>query len=398
MSSSPRSAADDGVGSTEIRRGVGPTVGVATILIHPPVLRTATMVFVNHPLPIHGRGAAINPPNRFEPIEVERDYDHDPELDPAPQTVFLHDRSKSIISTNDSPDIPYGFTLNPYRGCEHGCIYCYARPTHEYLGLSSGLDFETKIFVKSEAPRLLRETFTSPKWKPEPIALSGVTDCYQPVERRLKITRGCLEVFADFRNPVWITTKNHLVTRDIDILRNLAEHNAACVQLSMTTLDPALTRILEPRSASPQLRLDAIAKLTAADIPVGVIVAPIIPGLNDHEIPQILAAARAAGARFAFREMLRLPYSIKDLFVRWLQDHFPDRAGKVISRIREIRGGKLNSADFGIRMTGEGIFAEQIASLFTTSARKIGIPTRAPELSTAHFRCLGADGQMSLFG
>lgn len=350
---------------------------------------------MNHPLPIHGRGTRENPANRFEPVEFVRDYEHDPELDPAPRTQFLKDSSKTIISTNDSPDIPYTHTLNPYRGCEHGCIYCYARPTHEYLGLSAGLDFETRIFVKTDAPQLLREKLSSPKWEPVPIAMAGVTDCYQSVERRLRITRGCLEVFAEMLHPVWITTKNHLVTRDIDLLQPLAKHRATCVQLSITTLDNDLARKLEPRTASPKLRLDALTRLSSAGIPCGVIIAPIIPGLNDHEIPAILAAAKSAGARYAFREMLRLPYSIKDMFVTWLQDHYPDRANKVISHIRQIRGGKLNDATFGKRMTGEGVLADQIAALFRTSAKKIGLADDGPDLSTKRFRRPG--DQMALF-
>ncbi len=353
------------------------------------------MGVVSVPLPIHGRGAGSNPANRFEPVEIVREYDHDPELDPAPRTVFLRDRSQSIISSNDSPDIPYNFTLNPYRGCEHGCIYCYARPTHEYLGFSSGLDFETRILVKMDAPELLRRELSSSKWKPEPIAMAGVTDCYQPVERRLEITRKCLEVFAELRNPLWITTKNHLVTRDIDILRKLAEIRGISVQLSITTLDQELARVMEPRTSVPRLRLEAVTRLRQAGIPVGVLVAPVIPGLNDHEIPQILASARDAGAGHAYMQMLRLPYAIKDLFVDWLRGHYPLRAEKVIGRIRDMRGGKLNCSEFGKRMSGEGIWAEQIAQLFAHSRERVGLGEHGPKLTTEFFRRPGE--QMSLF-
>lgn len=350
---------------------------------------------MSHSLPIHGRGTGSNPPNRFEPLEIVRDYDHDPDLDPAPRTVFLHDRTQSIITSNNSPDIPYNFTVNPYRGCEHGCIYCYARPTHEYLGFSSGLDFETRILVKTDAPALLRKEFTSPKWKPEPIAMAGVTDCYQPVERKLEITRKCLEVFADFRNPLWITTKNHLVTRDIDLLQNLAQHQAVSIQLSVTTLDNDLSRTLEPRTSTPRLRLEALTKLRDAGIPCGILLAPVIPGLNDHEIPQILTAARDAGAGYAYMQMLRLPFALKELFVQWLRTHYPDRADKVIHRIQAMHNGKLNSSEFGKRMTGEGIWAEQIGQLFTTSRKRIGLASHAPHLSTDNFRRPGA--QLELF-
>src|SRR4051812_22970277 len=225
------------------------------------------------------RGAAENPPNRFEKIHLERDEEWNPEEDPLPRTQFLKDSSKTIIAYNDSPDIGFEASVNPYRGCEHGCIYCFARPFHEYLGFSAGLDFETKIMVKENAPQLLREELSSPKWKPQLIAMSGVTDCYQPVERKLKLTRGCLQVLAEFRNPVGIVTKNHLVTRDIDHLSELARHNAAIVFISLTTLDTELRKLMEPRTSPPAARLDAIRQLSKAGIPVGILMAPMIPGL-----------------------------------------------------------------------------------------------------------------------
>src|SRR5882724_3845919 len=256
---------------------------------------------------IPSRGAGGNPPNRFDTIHIEPDADWDPEQDPLPRTQFLKDNSSTIIAYNDSPDVGFEASINPYRGCEHGCIYCYARPFHEYLGFSSGLDFESKIMVKTDAPRLLREELASPKWKPQVIGMSGVTDCYQPVERRLKLTRGCLEVLAECRNPVAIITKNLLVTRDIDLLAELARHRAVAVFISLTTLDTELRKLMEPRTSPPAARLRAIETLSQAGIPVGVLIAPVIPGLNDHEIPSLVEAAANAGARSAGHVMLRLP-------------------------------------------------------------------------------------------
>jgi DNA repair photolyase len=333
-----------------------------------------------------GRGAGDNPPNRFEKIHLERDEDWDPAEDPSPKTQFLRDLSQSIISYNDSPDIPFRASLNVYRGCEHGCSYCYARNTHEYLGFSAGLDFETKIMVKENAPELLRRELSSPKWKPQMLAMSGVTDCYQPVERRLQLTRRCLAVLAEFRNPVSIITKNHLVTRDLDLLRDLASHQAAMVFLSINSLDSELARQLEPRAASPKMRLAAVEALAKAGVPVGVLVAPVIPALNDHEIPSVLAAAKAAGAVCAGTEILRLPLTVAPIFEQWLEQNVPGKKEKVLNRIRAIRGGKLNDARFGSRMHGEGIFAEQISQMFHVARRKVGLPEDGPELSTAAFR------------
>jgi DNA repair photolyase len=342
------------------------------------------------------RGAAENPPNRFEKIHLERDEDWNPEEDPLPRTQFLKDSSKTIIAYNDSPDIGFEASVNPYRGCEHGCIYCYARPFHEYLGFSSGLDFETKIMVKENAPKLLRDELSSPKWKPQVIAMSGVTDCYQPVERKLKLTRGCLEVLAEFRNPVGIITKNFLVTRDIDLLSELAKHNAAAVYISITTLDTELRKIMEPRTSPPAARLEAIRRMAQAGIHVGVLMAPIIPGLTDHEIPAILAAAAGAGAKSAGHVTLRLPHAVAPLFEQWLQTHFPDRKEKVLNRLRSMRGGKLYESKFGQRMRGEGIFADQIDQLFDVARRKVGIVERGGGLSVEHFRRPGG-AQLQLF-
>ena len=339
------------------------------------------------------RGAGSNPAGRFEKIA----YVPDPEADdPLPRTQFLKDSARSIIATNDSPDVGFSASINPYRGCEHGCVYCYARPTHEFLGFSAGLDFESKILVKEDAPRLLRDELASPRWKPQVLALSGVTDPYQPVEARLQLTRRCLEVLAEFRNPVVIITKNHRVTRDVDLLGALAGHRAAAVVVSITTLDPALAAALEPRTSVPSRRLAAIEALARAGIPAGVNVAPVIPGLTDHEMPAILKAAREAGAQFAGHTVLRLPYGVKDLFRQWLEQHFPDRAKKVLHRVEEVRGGRLNDPRFGSRMTGEGVYAEQVAALFDHARRKAGLAESSPELSTNAFR-IPPGPQLTLF-
>ncbi|HEY5892534.1 MAG TPA: PA0069 family radical SAM protein [Chthoniobacterales bacterium] len=333
------------------------------------------------------RGAVINPHNRFEKLEVvlDEEIEHE-ESRRNPRTVFYQDDTQSLITTNDSPDIGFNASINVYRGCEHGCPYCYARPFHEYLGFSSGLDFETKILVKAAAPELLRRELSSPKWHPQSLAMSGVTDCYQPVERKLQLTRRCLEVLAEFRNPVGIVTKNHLVTRDIDLLAELASLNAARVYVSVTSLNSDLARRLEPRASLPTHRLDAIRKLTEAGIPAGVMVAPVIPGLNDHEIPSILAAAREAGARQAGFVVVRLPYAVKDIFSAWLDEQLPGSKEKILHRIREMRGGKLNDSNFGSRMRGEGPVAEEIHQLFKVSAHRAGLDRKLEPLSVEHFR------------
>ena len=342
---------------------------------------------------LHGRGASWSPANRFEKLHVdvnEPDVVHDDpgaEERPQRQTQFFRDLTRTIIARNQSPDVGFETSVNPYRGCEHGCIYCFARPTHEYLGLSAGLDFESRIMVKEDAPELLEAELSSPRWKPQVIVMSGVTDPYQPVERKLKITRRCLEVLARFRNPVAMITKNRLVTRDIDILRELASHNAAAVNVSVTSLNVEIQRVLEPRTSSPGARLDAVAQLHAAGIPVGVMVAPVIPGLTDHEVPAIVEACAKAGAQFAGYTVVRLPWAIAPLFERWLDEHFPEKKEKVLSRIRNIRGGggRLNDARWGSRIVGEGIFAEQIGAMFEVACRRVGFKGR-PQLSTAAFR------------
>jgi DNA repair photolyase len=349
-----------------------------------------------HLSPKRGRGALANPANRFEALRYTRDPEWTDPEDPAIETQFFKDTSRSIISYNDSPDVGFDASINPYRGCEHGCIYCYARPTHEYLGFSAGLDFESKILIKEDAPELLRRELSSRRWKPQVLAISGVTDPYQPIERRLQLTRRCLHVLAEFRNPVVIITKNHLVTRDVDLLGELARYEAVRVFLSITTLDGSLVRLLEPRASHPSQRLAAIATLSQAGVPTGVLVAPVIPGLTDHELPSIIAAATRTGARSAGYVTVRLPHGIGPLFEQWLTQHFPERKDKVLHRIRAIRGGKLNDPRFRSRMSGEGIFAAQIAALFALACRKAGIDGRGPALSTAAFR-IPSNAQLSLF-
>lgn len=347
----------------------------------------------------HGRGASINPANRFEKLHVEEDFSELPEDDEGPRalrTVYLRDDTKTIIARNNSPDVGFETSVNPYRGCEHGCIYCFARPTHEYLGFSAGIDFESRIMVKERAPELLEAELCSPKWKPQLLMMSGVTDCYQPLERRMQLTRRCLQVLAKFRNPVGILTKNGLITRDIDVLKELAAHSCVAANLSITSLDPQLQRILEPRTSPPAARLEAVQRLREAGIPVGVMVAPIIPGINDYEMPAILDACGKAGAQFAGYVLLRLPWAVAPLFERWLDEHFPERKEKVLGRIRAMRGGeKLYDSRWRKRQIGQGIFAEQIEAMFDVSARRAGVAGPRPQLSTAAFR--RPTEQMQLF-
>lgn len=362
----------------------------------PAIMQEECGMASKDPNVIRGRGAGQNPHNRFEPIEFVQDPEAiDPDA-PKPRTQFLTDTSRSVIATNESPDVGFDKSVNPYRGCEHGCIYCYARPSHEYLGFSAGLDFETRILVKKNAPRLLHRELASSRWKPQPLALSGNTDPYQPVERQLKLTRGCLEVLTEFKNPTVVITKNHLVTRDMDLLESLASNEAAAVFVSITTLDRDLARVMEPRTSSPERRLEAIELLSKAGIPTGVLAAPIIPGLTDHEIAPIIAAACEAGANHAGYIMVRLPRTVAPLFEKWLEDHMPDSKDKVLNRIRAVRGGRLNDPRFGSRQRGTGAFADQINDMFKLACRKAGIEGRKPVLSTKAFR-RPPKQQLSLF-
>jgi len=353
---------------------------------------------------IRGRGAAANPTGRFErlAIELEPEALVDEDGEPIqPTTVFLRDDSQSVLTYNDSPDIPFSAGLNPYRGCEHGCAYCYARPTHEYAGFSAGLDFESRILVKERAPELLRAELSRKGWKPQVIGMSGVTDCYQPVERRLQITRRCLGVLAEFRNPVTVISKNHLITRDIDHFQELARYNAIAAAVSVTTLDVELTKILEPRASPPSRRLAAIRELRAAGIPVMAMMAPIIPGLNDHEMPDVFAAVAEAGAYDVGIVPLRLPGAVAPLFEAWVDRHVPGMKEKILGRIRDMRGGRLNDPRFGTRMQGEGFFADQIRNLYEVSRRKAGFKGEEGEgramLSTAAFRVPTAQMTLDLF-
>ncbi|WP_165228242.1 PA0069 family radical SAM protein [Aquisphaera insulae] len=361
----------------------------------------------DHPLAA-GRGARVNPPNRFERTHHELDLselDSDDDADyiaslGRPPTTFIPDHSRTILCRNDSPDVGFEVSINPYRGCEHGCVYCYARPGHEYLGYSAGLDFETRILVKHDAPELLRRELMKPSYAPKVLALSGVTDAYQPAERRLRLTRRCLEVLAEFRHAVGIVTKNRLVVRDLDLLRELASHGAAGVMLSVTTLDPGLARDLEPRTSPPAARLEAIRSLAAAGVPVGVMVAPVIPGLTDHEMPAILEAAAGAGATIAGYVVLRLPMAVAPLFEDWLERHRPAVKDRVLGRIRALRDGRLNDPRFGSRMRGEGPLAELIHRVFHVACRRHGLNRERWSVSPSAFRRpegSGAGRQLRLF-
>jgi DNA repair photolyase len=349
-----------------------------------------------------GRGAQTNPKNRFERLSVdftnpEYDLDIDAEyFEIQPGTVFFQDESKSVISTNDSEDLYFNYSFNPYRGCEHGCIYCYARPSHEFLGFSSGLDFETKIMIKEKAPKLLEKQFNDSSYKPDVILFCGNTDCYQPVERKLGITRRALQVCLDYRNPVSVITKNALILRDIDILNEMAGLNLVSVMLSVATLDKELANKLEPRTSIPERRLRVVEELAKNNIPVGVNLAPVIPGLTDKEIPSILKKAEECGASFAGYILIRLPYSVKDLFAEWLKRELPDRANKVLNTIKSMHNGKLNESEFGKRFTGEGELAETIHELFRLSCKKFKLNKERISLTTGLFRRNSGD-QLELF-
>lgn len=347
-----------------------------------------------------GRGVGTNLPNRFEKVFIDPKTfdDYADEYCDEPrhtETMYFRDHSRSVLTKNESPDLGAGYSINPYRGCEHGCVYCYARPTHEYLGFSSGLDFESKIMVKHDAPELLAAEFRKRSWKPQTVFFSGNTDCYQPVENSLQITRRCLEVFLKFRNPIAVITKNSLVRRDADILAELSALGLVSVIVTITTLKRELQSKLEPRTSVPERRLETIEILSSKGIRTGVNVAPIIPGLTDEEIPEILKRASECGAKFAGKVVLRLPYGVKDIFEEWLRAEYPQRADKVMNRIREMHGGKLYDHTYGRRLTGEGQFADTISSVFETACRKFGLN----EERFNHRKDLFTrdDGQMSIF-
>jgi DNA repair photolyase len=351
--------------------------------------------------PLKGRGALSNPPVRFESTAVEKADDgwyQEEEGTSLPQTV-LPDRAKSVITTNDSPDIGFDQSINPYRGCSHGCVYCFARPTHAYLGLSPGLDFEAKLFYKDNAVELLRAELRKRNYQCKPIALGINTDGWQPLEKQMQVTRSVLAVLAECRHPLTIVTKSSLLVRDLDLLQDLARDSLVSVMVSITTLDDDLKRKLEPRTASPQARLRVVEQLSAAGVPVGVMVAPVIPSLTDHELEHILEAAQVAGARSAAYTLLRLPHEVKDLFREWLAEHYPDRAAHVMSLINQSRGGKDYQAEFGTRMVGTGVFAELLRKRFAVAKRKFGFDDskNRRELRTDLFRAPAANqAQMTL--
>ncbi len=351
--------------------------------------------------PRKGRGAGINPEGRFERIARE-EYDDgwscdDGEGPPPLQTFVTVEHAKSIISRNDSPDVPFTQSINPYRGCEHGCSYCYARPSHAYVNLSPGLDFETRLFAKVNAPELLRGELSKPGYRCAVISLGANTDPYQPIEREYRITRQILEVLAECEHPVGIVTKNALVERDIDLLAPMARKNLATVFISLNNLDHDLARRLEPRCSAPARRLEAMRRLSAAGIPTGVIVAPVIPFLTDHQIEPVLEAAYAAGARGTGYVLMRLPWEVKDLFRNWLETHYPLKAKHVMSRVQQMRGGRDNDPHFGSRMSGQGELADLLRKRFEVACRRLGFNARSWSLDTTRFRPPRSDGQLALF-
>lgn len=347
-----------------------------------------------------GRGsisAATSRYDRLERVGFDDGWNTPDEAAPPVRTTVMTDASRTVLARNTSPDIPFDRSINPYRGCEHGCIYCFARPSHAWLGLSPGLDFETRLTAKMDAAELLRKELARPAYKVAPIAIGTNTDPYQPVERRLKIMRGILEVLAETRHPVSIVTKSHLVTRDIDILKDLAEDGLVRVFLSVTTLDAHLARAMEPRASTPHRRIEAIEALKRAGVPVGVMVAPIIPALTDHEMEAILTAAADRGADGAGYILLRLPLEVKDLFREWLEENAPDRAERVMNRVRAMRGGRDNDSTFGRRMRGQGIEADLLSLRFRQAVKRLGLNRHHRSLASDLFRRPGHPAQLSLF-
>lgn len=349
-------------------------------------------------------GSKIDPPNRFESVHYQTELEHlqwDQEylhgLDNR-SVEYIDDASQSIVSENTSPDVPFRYSINPYRGCAHGCSYCYARPGHEFLGLSAGLEFETKIVVKKDAAKLFREFLSKKNWRPEPITFSGVTDCYQPAEREFRLTRQCLEVALACKQPVSVVTKNALALRDIDLIEQLASDRLVHVYLSITSLDPALARDMEPRTSIPAARLRAVEMLSSAGVPVGVLAAPLIPGLNDHELPEILKAAKEAGAITAGYILLRLPLTVQPVFIEWLERTRPDAVEKVLGRQQAARRGKLNDSEWGQRMKGSGPLADQIRQMFKVFKRQFGLDVPMPDYNCDLFQPPPKDdGQLRLF-
>ncbi|MCL2656093.1 MAG: PA0069 family radical SAM protein [Betaproteobacteria bacterium] len=341
-----------------------------------------------NPTQARGRGAATRPDGRFEALRREAFHDGwiPEETPPAQPTELILDTARSVIVINKSPDIPLAQSVNPYRGCEHGCAYCFARPTHSYLGLSPGLDFETKIAWKPDAPERLREELARPSYRCAPIALGISTDGWQPIERKLGLTRRLLEVLRECRHPVSIVTKSALIERDIDLLADMARDDLVHVMLSVTTLDRKLSRTLEPRAAAPERRLAAVRTLHEAGVPVGVLFAPLIPALNDHEMEAVLEAAAAAGAKTAGYVLLRLPYELAELFPDWLRRHYPERAAHVMSVLRQMRGGKDYDAQFGARMRGKGVFAELYSQRLRKACARLGLNREERGLNTNAFR------------
>ncbi|MEN0110281.1 MAG: PA0069 family radical SAM protein [Planctomycetota bacterium] len=350
-----------------------------------------------------GRGSAFRPANPHLPVRLDPDDSHAHDGDPhdtaprRPRTEFHADASQAIVNRNESRDLPFRWSVNPYRGCEHGCSYCYARPTHEFLGLDAGLGFETQIVEKPDAPDLLRKWLARPGWAAEPIVFSGVTDCYQPREREARITRRCLEVAAECRQPIGVITKNALVTRDADVLSDLAADQAAVVAVSLTTLDESLARRMEPRTSTPSARLRAMTELAEAGVPTHAMLSPVVPGLNDHELPKLLAAARDAGAASASYTLLRLAGSVRDVFLEWLRRCEPTRARRVEALVRGTRNGRWNDSSFGDRMIGVGPYAAQIGRTFRVFSGRLGLARAPRPLSGAAFCPPGGERQLPLF-
>ena len=355
------------------------------------------------PPKLKGRGAADSPQGRFEREAREKSEDLPPGPESAPRTTITLVQARSIISRNDSPDVPFAQSINPYQGCEHGCIYCYARPSHAYLELSPGLDFETRLYAKVNAIELLRTELGRKGYVPSPIALGANTDCYQPVERRYRLTRGIIELLAECDHPLTIVTKSALVERDLDLLAPMARKNLVRAYVSIGTLDRKLARRLEPRAASPQRRLDTLRALSSAGVPCGVMVAPVIPALSDKSIEEVLEASRDAGAQTAAYIIMRLPHELKGLFREWLGTHYPLRAEHVMSVVHQLRGGRDNDPRFGERMTGTGLFADLIGQRFAVACRRLGLNGRdtsgreSPKLDMTIFRPPSTTVQMNLF-